>query len=297
MAALPLAQRAARGRQALLTGVVINAVLALLKLTTGYLGHSDALIADGIESALDVFSSSMIWGALKYAERPPDSTHPYGHGKMESLAAVGGALLLLLAGLFVAENSVREILIGAANRPLPAPFTLLVLLVVILVKEALFRMTDCRSREVESLAVRSDAWHHRSDALTSLSAVIGISACLIGGPTWISADDWAALFSCGIIVFNGARIFRGALGEILDEQAPREVIEKIMQSACKVEGVENIEKCRVRKSGLTFIADIHVRVLGDVTVTESHSIAHNVKDALLQGGYHLSDVTVHVEPA
>ena len=292
-----LAERSARGRQVLVAGVAVNCLLALLKLGAGWIGNSNALVADGLESTLDVLSSAMIWGALKYAERPPDSDHPYGHGKMESLAGAGGALLLLIAGVLVATGSLKEILAGALNRPPPAAFTLAVLVAVVVIKEGLFRLGRRRGREVESSAVQSDAWHHRSDALTSLAAAIGITVCLVGGPAWVSADNWAALFSCAIIAFNGVRMLKASVGELLDEQAPGEVIEGIMAAARAVEGVDNVEKCRVRKSGLSLLADIHVRVQGEVTVTDGHFIAHRVKDALMGGGYNILDVTVHIEPA
>lgn len=216
---------------------------------------------------------------------------------MESLAGAGGAILLLVAGVLVATNSAREILGGALDREAPAAFTLAVLIGVVVVKEGLFRLANRRGHEVESSAVQSDAWHHRSDALTSLAAAIGITICLIGGSAWVSADNWAALFSCAIITFNGFRMLRASLGELLDQQAPEETIERIMNAARSVEGVRNVEKCRVRKSGLSLIADLHVRVHGDVTVTDGHLIAHRVKDTLLGGGHHLLDVTVHIEPA
>lgn len=292
-----LAERAASGRRILALGLGLNAALALVKLVAGWVGHSDALLADGLESTLDVLSSGLIWAALKYAERPPDSDHPYGHGKMESLAAIAGALLLLAAGLLVAVNSVGEILLGAPDRPAPAPFTLIVLIGVVIIKEALFRIADKRGKEVGSTAVQSDAWHHRSDALTSIAAAIGISLTLIGGRDWISADSWAALFSCAIIIFNGGRMLKSSLGDILDQQAPAVIIAEITAAALSVPGVENIEKCRVRKSGLTFIADLHVRVNGAVTVTDGHQISHRVKDTLMNGDHPLSDVTVHIEPA
>jgi len=295
--AASIAERAARGRQVLVIGVAVNAALATIKLLAGWLGHSDALIADGLESGLDVLSSSMIWGALKYAERPPDYDHPYGHGKMESLAGVGGALLLLLAGIMVAINSVKEIVAGAPDRPLPAAWTLAVLVVIVLAKEGMFRMASRRGREVASRAVEADAWHHRSDALTSLAAVIGISLALIGGRAWVSADDWAALFSCVIIAYNGAHMLKSALGGRRNVKTPNSVIEEIMNAARAVDGVENVEKCRVRKSGLSLLADIHVRVRGEVSVTDGHAIAHRVKDTLLAGGHHLLDISVHIEPA
>jgi cation diffusion facilitator family transporter len=292
-----LSERAAQGRSIVAVGVSANVLLAVLKVSAGWFGHSDALIADGLESTLDVMSSMIIWMALKYAERPPDSEHPYGHGKMESLAGAAGAIILLLAGVLVALNSVREIVNGSPDRPGPAGFTLGVLLFVVVAKEVLFRLMRRSNAEVASRALEADAWHHRSDALTSLAAAGGILIAIIGGPRFVSADDWAALFSCFIIVANGLRMLRASLGELLDEQAPPAIIDKIMTSACSVPGVESVEKCRVRKSGLTLIADLHVRVKGDESVSAGHRISHLVKDSLMQGGYHLSDVTVHIEPA
>lgn len=292
-----ISERAAAGRRVLAAGLLLNVFLALVKISAGWAGHSDALIADGLESSLDVLSSLLIWLALKYAERPPDLTHPYGHGKMESLAGAGGALLLLAAGLLVASNSLREITGGAVDRPPPAPFTLGVLIGVVVLKEGLFRYAKQRNHGVASRALEADAWHHRSDALTSLAAGVGILIALVGGPAFVSADDWAALFSCGIIAWNGARMFRGSLGELLDEQAPQSTIDRITACAESVPGVESVEKCRVRKSGLTLLADLHVRVPGESTVSSGHRVSHLVKDALLEGGHHLSDVTVHIEPS
>ena len=292
-----LTQRVESGRRILAVGILINALLAAFKLTAGWAGHSDALIADGLESTLDVLSSTMIWLALKYAGRPPDSEHPYGHGKMESLAAAGGSLLVLAAGVLVAVNSIREIGWGEPDRPAPEPFTLGVVVFVVVVKEVLFRLTRRRGKEIASRALETDAWHHRTDALTSLAAAIGILITLVGGARFVSADDWAALFSCVVIASNGLRMLRGSLGELLDEQAPPEVVGRIVDAARSVEGVVDVEKCRVRKSGLTLLADLHVRVCGESTVSAGHGIAHRVKDALLAGGWHLSDVTVHIEPA
>ena len=292
-----LAERAAKGRRVLVVGISINLLLAVVKISVGWFGNADALIADGLESTLDVFSSLMIWVALKIAERPPDSDHPYGHGKIESLAGVGGALLLLVAGSLVAWNSLREIFIGAADRPGPAPFTLVVLILVVVLKEGLFRLSQSRNREVGSRALESDAWHHRSDALSSLAAAVGIFVALVGGSRFVSADDWAVLFSCVIIAVNGLLMLRASLGELLDAQAPEAIIAQIMNTARLVSGVESVEKCRVRKSGLTLLADLHVRVRGDVSVAEGHHISHRVKDALMEQDYHLSDITVHIEPS
>jgi len=292
-----LANRAARGSQILLWGLAVNVALAVVKLLAGFFGASNALVADGLESALDVVSSGILYMALKYSTRPADYNHPYGHGKIESLAGAAGAMIVLLAGVFLAIHSVQEILSDAANRQAPAPFTLVVLAAVIIVKEILFRISNQRGKEVGSTAVQADSWHHRSDAITSLAAAIGISISLIGGAAWARADDWAALFSCVIIAWNGLRMMRASLGELLDEQAPEDVIQRLTQCAMEVEGVVNVEKCRVRKSGLTLLVDLHVRVPGMESVSHSHQIAHRVKDKLLNAGCAVSDVSVHIEPS
>lgn len=292
------AGRFRQGRRLILAGVAVNAALASVKILGGWLGHSHALVADGIESSLDIVSSLLLWGAFKYSERPPDEGHPYGHGKMESFAAVLAALLLVAAGFLVALHSVKEILGARASSPvLPAPYTLVILVATILIKEFLFRWFSRKGQSLGSRALQADALHHRSDALTSLSAGIGITAALLGGPSWAAADDVAALFSCLIIVFNGWRMFRGSIGEILDEQVSSEIVAEILAEAQAVPGVRSVEKCRVRKSGLMHLADLHVRVEGDRTVREGHEIAHRVKDRLMAGEkFRLSDVTVHLEP-
>lgn len=291
-----LSDRAQRGRQLVLLGVLTNVILACLKIVAGIVGRSHALIADGIESSLDLFSSAVMWGAIKYAERPPDEDHPYGHGRMESLAAAVGALFVIFAGIAVAFTSIREILSGSENPQVPAAFTLVVLALTITVKESLFRVLVAQGKKIGSRAVEADAWHHRSDALTSLAAGIGITIAIVGGPKWATADDWAALFSCTFIIFNGARMLKESSSDMLDEQADPETVETIRQIASEVPGVTSVEKCRVRRSGLIRIADIHVRVPGSMTVHEGHEIAHLVKDRLAASDLRLSDTTVHIEP-
>ncbi len=291
--------RAREGRKLILTGVAANVVLALAKILGGIFGRSNALIADGIESSLDVLSSAMMWLAVKYAGRPPDRDHPYGHGKMESLAAVAGSLILILAGVALGFHSVKEIILLSHTSnagDIPAVFTLIILGATIVTKELLFRWFHRRGGEIGSRAVQADALHHRSDAITSLAALLGITAALVGGPAWAQADDWAALFSCGIIVYNGLAMLRGAMGDILDEQASADITEKILALVREVPGVTSAEKCRVRKSGLARLADLHVRVAGERTVREGHDIAHRVKDTLLASPLQLGDVTVHIEP-
>ena len=281
------------GARVALIGMAANVVLATVKIVAGTVGHSYVLIADGIESALDIAGSAIIWGGLKFAARPPDETHPYGHGKAEPVAAILVSLGVLAAAFVIAVQSVREIV-----RPhdSPAPFTLVVLVVVVVVKELLFRFVNRLGRDVESTAVQTDAWHHRSDALTSIAAFIGISIALLGGPGWQSADDWAALFACGLIAANGWRLFNPALHEVLDTAPRGEIVERVRIAAAAVPGVVEVEKCFVRKMGLEFYVDLHVGVDERISVRAGHDLAHEVKNAIRQTNPRIADVLVHVEP-
>jgi cation diffusion facilitator family transporter len=273
--------------------LVINAFLAGVKIAAGVLGNSYVLIADGIESTADIFSSVVVWGGLRVAVIPADENHPFGHGKAESVASVFVSLLLLGAALLIAIQSVHEILTPHRS---PAWFTLPVLFAVIVIKETLFRLAFRAGSSLESTALKSDAWHHRSDALTSAAAFVGISIALIGGPGYESADDWAALIACGIITWNGLRLLRVALDEVMDAAVSPEVVAGVRKLAADVAGVIAIEKCRIRKSGLHLAVDIHVVVGGGLTVRRGHDIAHQVKDRLLQSQFRINDVTVHIEP-
>lgn len=290
----------ADGRRLILVGMAANFCLALVKIFAGVWGRSQALIADGIESSLDVLSSLMVWGALKVSARPPDQTHPYGHGKVESLAALLGSLALFVAGGLIAWQSGTSLWQAYFSEggvpPVPEPYTLFVLLVVIVIKGFLSWRVEKKASALQSRAMETDAWHHRSDALTSAAAFLGISLSLLGGPAWATADAWAALFCCLVILINAVLMLRSAVGDVIDEQGAADLILRVVQTAEAVPGVLSTEKCRVRKSGLMRIADLHVRVDGEITVAAGHEIAHAVVEALRQGGFQLSDVTVHIEP-
>ncbi len=282
------------GARVALFGMLVNLIFAAAKILGGLFGHAYVLIADGIESALDIAGSFVIWGGLKFAARPPDETHPYGHGKAEPIAAVVVAFGVLAAAAGLAVQSVREILTPHYG---PAPFTLGILIVVIVVKEILFRYVNRIGRHVESTAVQTDAWHHRSDALTSAAAFIGISVALIGGSGWQSADDWAALFACAVIAANGIRLLRPAFSEIMDTAPRGEIVDLVRDAARAVPGVVEIEKLLIRKMGLSFYVDLHVKVNGAISVREGHHIAHAVKHAIQDSDRRIADVLVHIEPA
>jgi len=281
------------GARIALFGLAINVLLAAAKILAGLVGHAYVLIADGIESALDVGGSIVIWGGLTVAARPPDATHPYGHGKAEPIAAVVVAVGVLTAALGLAIQSVREIFLP---HHAPAPYTLAVLIVAVILKEILYRYVIRFGRQMESTAVKTDAWHHRVDAMTSIAAFIGISVALIGGEAWQSADDWAALFACALIGANGYGLLRPALFEIMDTAPRGKIVRSIRRAARSVPGVIEVEKCRARKMGLDFYVDLHVGVDGSISVHEGHEIAHQVKRAIQQSDSRISDVLVHIEP-
>ena len=276
-----------------LLGIVINVFLSAIKLLSGYFGHSYALIADGIESSLDIAGSFIIWGGLKLAAKPADADHPYGHGKAEPMAAIIVAFGVLVAALGLAAQSVFQIF---QPRHAPAPFTLIVLVVVVVIKETLYRIVMWHGNKAESTAIKTDAMHHRSDALTSVAAFVGISIALVKGTGWEAADNWAALFACVLIAYNGVKLIKPAIYEIMDTAPPKNFENGVRKAAQSVEGVANVEQCRIRKMGLEFYVDLHVWVDGGMSVLEGHNIAHSVKDAVRDSNPAIADVLVHIEP-
>jgi len=282
-----------RGARATAFGLVISTGLASLKIGAGVLGSSYALIADGVESVVDLFSSVMVWGGLRFSVAPRTEEYPYGRGKAESLAALLVATMLLFAAAGIAIGAVSGI--RNPHEP-PAPFTLAVLVAVVAAKEVVFRVLLARGDEIDSGALRADAWHHRSDALTSLAAFVGISLALVAGDAWAAADEWAALLACGIIAWNGVSLFRSGLRDVLDAAAPQDVRARIRTIAGQVDDVAGVDELRVRKSGLVYFVDIHVEVDGGLTVHRGHEIGHDVKSALMGSELPILDVLVHVEP-
>ncbi|HEY1082040.1 MAG TPA: cation diffusion facilitator family transporter [Prosthecobacter sp.] len=279
--------------KAVTLSMAVNAALAVVKVTAGILGHSYALIADGIESVSDIFVSLMVLVGLKVAEKPADENHPYGHGRAEQLAGLFSALSLLVAGGAIAWQSIHNIMHRHTS---PAWFTLPVLVVVILVKESLSRFALKKGDETTSTALKGDAWHHRADAITSGAALVGISVALIGGDGYEMADDVAALVGCLVIFMNGTHLLREAVHENMDGAANDELYREAREIGAQVPGVCMIEKLRMKKSGLGYHMDIHVQVDGTLTVAEGHRIGHEVQRALLASDRRFMDVIVHVEP-
>jgi len=285
--------RLQRSLRATFAGLAVNVVLVAAKFLAGFLGHSQALIADAVESLADIFSSIVVWRGLVVAETPPAEAHPYGHGKAEPLAAATVSVMLLLAAGMIAYHSLRGIV---EPRVAPSAWTLLVLVGVIIVKEMLFRFVLREAAQLKSPAVEADAWHHRSDAFTSVAAFIGISIAVLGGKGYENADNWAAMAAACVIALNGWRLLRPAFNDLMDRSPDREVIEHIERIAATIAGVDRVEKCFVRKMGYRLYADMHVEVNPEMTVVRSHEIAHAVKNKVRAEIPAVSDVLVHIEP-
>lgn len=273
--------------------IIGNTLLAIVKGITGYFGNSYALIADAIESLTDVFSSLLVLFGLKYSTKPADENHPYGHGKAEPLITFLVVGFLVISATIIAYQSIQNI---RTSHQTPKTYTLVVLFFIIIIKEFFFRFVSKKSEETKSTSLKADAWHHRSDAITSLIAFVGITIAILFGEGYESADDWAALIASGFIVFNAYLIFRPALGEIMDEHFYDDFIEDIRKSSVTVNGVIETEKCFVRKSGISFHIDLHIIVDGNISVHSGHEIAHRLKDELLAKFPEISDVLIHVEP-
>jgi cation diffusion facilitator family transporter len=275
-------------------GMGINAVLTACKFTAGFLGHSHALIADAAESLADILSSIIAWRALVVAAEPADHDHPYGHGKAEPIASAVIALFLWFGAIEIAVRSGDELF---KPRHQPQAFTLYVLIGVVVVKEMLYRYASRQAALAGNMVVATDAWHHRSDAITSLAAAVGIAVCLAFGPRYAFADDAAAILAAVIIAWNAWRLLQPALNELMDAAPSAAVISQIRSVAANAPGVDAVEKCRVRKAGDQYLVDMHIEVDPQMTVQRGHQIAHEVKDRVQEAVPSVRDVLVHVEPS
>jgi len=284
--------QSARPEQAALAGLVVNGALAVVKLCAGIFGHSFALIADAIESLGDIAGSMVVWGALHYGARPPDREHPFGHGKAEALAALVVSAMIVGAGFLIGARAITNL---SHPQPMPAPFTLGVLAGVIVLKEAMFRFSRRAAEGSGSAASFADAWHHRSDAITSIAAFIGISVALIGGPGFVSADSWAALVAAAVIVLNGALLIRAPYSELLDRAAP-EIAGRCAELAMRVEGIRGVERCDARKAGRVYRVIMHAEVDPDMRVVEAHALTGKIKALTRREMPEVASVLVHIEP-
>lgn len=279
--------------QATYFSIIGNTALAIIKGLAGFFGNSYALIADAIESTTDIFASMLVLFGIKYISRPADKNHPYGHGRAEPLITFLVVVFLITSAIVIAYKSILNI---STPHELPESWTLVVLGLIIVWKEYSYRLVLGRSEEVNSSSLKADAWHHRADAITSVTAFVGISIALFLGKGYEAADDWAALIASGFILYNSYLIFRPALGEIMDEHLYDDVVEEIRLVSTHVDGIIDTEKCFIRKAGMVYHVDLHARVNARITVKEGHDLAHKLKDRLKLELPKLGQVLIHIEP-
>ncbi|HEX7938276.1 MAG TPA: cation diffusion facilitator family transporter [Gemmatimonadaceae bacterium] len=284
---------AERGIRAAQIAMLVNAVLAITKLAAGILGHTYVLVADAVESTADIFASSVVWGSLRIASRDPDEDYPFGYGKAEPLAAAVVSLMILGAAVGIAIPAIREI---RSPSQAPAPWTLIVLVVVFVAKLILSRRVHSVAADIGSTAVKTDAWHHMSDAITSAAAFVGITIAVVGGKGWESADDWAALFAAVIIAYNGANMLRPTLHDLMDKAPGPDILDPVQRAARSVEGVRHTEKLAVRKSGLSYRVTIHVQADPGMPLHDAHILSGKVKGAIKAAVPQVQHVLIHMEP-
>jgi cation diffusion facilitator family transporter len=281
------------GSRAALLGLWSNAILAALKIGVGLVGHSSAMVADGLESLTDIGSSIIVWLGVVMSHQPADSEHPYGHGRADTLAAGFTSMMMLAVSLLILVRSAHALM---TPRPPPAWFTLPILLVAVVAKEWLSRFISLEGKKIESQALKTDANHHRSDAFVSGAAAIGIFIALIGGKGYESADDWAAIIAAFVIAWNGLNLLRPVVSELMEEAATPEFIGKVEALASGVEGVKKMEKCVARRIGPDFVIEMHIEVDPEMNVKNAHALSHKVKDTIQAGMKHIKEVVIHIEP-
>ncbi len=274
--------------------IIGNTLLAMCKWLAGYFGNSYALIADAIESTTDIFSSILVLFGIKYASKPADDNHPYGHGRIESLVTFAVVGFLIISATIIAIESIENIRTPHAG---PKPFTLFVLGAIIIWKEISYQLVIKKARQTGSSSLKADAWHHRSDAITSVAAFIGISIAIYMGEGYESADDWAALLAAFVILYNSYRILKPAWGEIMDKDTYTDMAEEISSFSKTVNGVIDTEKCHIRKTGMSYYVDLHIIVNKNITVKEGHDIAHDLKRKLMSEKSEIANILIHVEPS
>jgi cation diffusion facilitator family transporter len=273
--------------------LVVGSIIAIVKFLVYFNTGSNSVLSDALESIVNILAGSFTLYSLYLSSLPADQRHPYGHGKIEPLVTFLLVGFLVVSATVIAHESIQNI-----QRPheLPEKWTLIILLLIIIWKEISFRIVIRNSEETKSSSLKADAWHHRSDAITSIAAFVGISIALFLGKGYEAADDWAALFASAFILYNSYLIFRPALGEIMDEHFYDDLVEDIRRISLTVDGIIDTEKCFIRKVGMIYHVDLHAKVDGNISVTEGHILAHQLKDTLRNKIPQLGHVLIHIEP-
>lgn len=283
---------AKRPERVALLGLALNAIIGFGKLAAGLLGNSYALVADAGESLVDVVGSLLVWAGLRYARVPADDEHPYGHWRAESLAALLASQLILLVGVAIAYGAFIRLL---QDTPPPKPWTILVLLAVIVLKESMFRLQRKEAKRAASPALQSEAWHHRSDAITSVAALVGVTTAVLGGPRWAVCDPLAGMLAAAIVLFNGVRLARPPLLDLMDTTAP-EIANAATAIAMRDNAVHAVEQAHARRLGRRYWIDMHIEVDPTMTVENAHRTTGRLKESIRTELPAVTNVLIHIEP-
>ena len=285
-------------RQVTLVGFWINALLVVLKLFFGYWGHSDALVADGYHSISDFITDLIVIIFASTAYKKADKDHPYGHGKYETFASLIIGVILFLVAIFIFIEGLDRIIASINGQSLLRPdiWTIVVAIFSIFAKEGCYRYTMREGKRIDSSALKANAAHHRSDAISSVATLIGVSIAFIFGPTWRILDPITSVIISGMIGFSAYKIAKPAIDELLEVSLPEEELSEILKIVNREDGVKKIHNLRGRRNGHSTIIEMNIHVDPDITVQAGHIIASNVERALRKD---LGDdviIYIHIEP-
>jgi cation diffusion facilitator family transporter len=282
------------GQRVALAGMIVSGALAAIKITAGLMGHSTAVVADGLESVGDVFASGIVLLGLTLAAKPADWDHPYGHGRIETVTGLFVGFTLAMTGLAISANALRKI--GAATPP-PATFVIWPLIGSAVAKSLLSGVKFHYGKKIRSAALVADAWNDSVDILSALAALVAVSFSILAPPRFLSADHWGAFAVGLIVIFTGLRVTRDTTLQLMDTMPDRESMAHVRDAALTVPGVRGVEKCYARKTGLQYHVDLHLEVDPEITVRQSHEIATEVRIVIKETLPWVADVLIHVEPA
>jgi cation diffusion facilitator family transporter len=282
------------GQRIAAAGMAISGALALAKIAAGLAGNSTAVVADGLESASDVFSSGLVLLGLTLAAKPADQNHPYGHGRVEILTGLFVGLILTAGGALISYGSFERI--GRPHEPL-STFVIWPLVASLVLKTILATWKFRFGRKSGSASLKADAWNDAMDSLSAITALIAVGLAMLNPGRFSDADRYGGFFVGLIVVFTGIRIARDTALQLIDTMPDDDMMERIRNAAHTVPGVRGVEKCFARKTGMRYHVDLHLEVDPEMTVRQSHEIAHEVRERILQRLDWVADVLVHVEPA
>lgn len=285
-------------RHVTMVGFWINAALVVLKLFFGYWGHSDALVADGYHSVSDFLTDFLVLFFVGIAYKKADSDHPYGHGKFETIASVGVSAVLVIVAFFIGFEGVKTIIDSLHGVVIPRPdvWTIVVAIVAILAKEYCYRYTIAYGRKYNSSSIIANAWHHRSDALSSIATLIGVSISFFFGENWRILDPIASVIIALFIFWSAIKIAMPSINELLEKSVPEDEVQNIRNLISEVRGVENVHNLRCRNNGHSLIIDVNIHVNPDITVKQGHEIATAVEDNLKGNLGKDLIIYIHIEP-